>query len=643
MTKNVSTQTATSDETSSLETEGTPAESQPSSLDAAVSYAGRGQPVLPLHTISGGNCSCGRTHCTSPGKHPLTEHGLTDATTSEEMIRRWWTRWPDANVGVVTGESSSLVVVDIDARNGGTESLRTLEAEHGSLPQTVEAKTGGGRHLYFACPRIPLKSRNGLRPGIDIKGDGGYVVAPPSTHVEGRYAWVRDSDGPLADLPAWLLSALDHAPAPVAAQDGEEREVLREGERNGEMTRVAGFLRSRAFTPSVVEEELQRFNQRRCDPPLDREEVRRIAESVSGYPAGRPEERIRSAAPKVEASAEIKLRFRTAREIYAETPEKPSWVARPWVAAGAITEVVGKAKAAGKTTWLVHLIRRVLDGEPFLDQPTGRTAVVYLTEEKRGTLREALGRVGLTERDDLHFLLWHETKGLTWPQVVEAGVRRCIDVGATMLVVDTLPQFAGFKGDQENNTGNALDALAPLQGAAAKGIGVVVVRHERKSGGDVGVSGRGSSAFAGAVDIVLSISRPKDGGETRTRVISALARFDETPSHVTVELTDDGYRVVSWGEQSAGERAAAATLDAIQGLPDGHPGLTIKELMAATGIPRATLQAGLDTLVDSALAVKTATGRKGDPYRYSRPGDSAETAIPIAAEGIGEDDGSDDA
>ena len=607
-------------------------------LEAALSYAARGWPVFPLHTATKGRCSCGREACSSPGKHPRTEHGLLDATKDEGIIRRWWRQWPDANIGIVTGEPSGIIVLDVDTRNGGDESLQQLETEHGCLPRTQEARTGGGRHLYFQAPQMPLRSRPSFRAGIDIKAEGGYVVVPPSAHALGtRYRWITDSSAQQAEPPAWLLAALAQPIAGDVQEANGEREAFEEGERNDRLTSLAGFLRSNGFGPSAVKEELQQFNLRRCNPPLDPKEVQAVVQSVCRYPLG-PRCNIHAATSEVARSAEKNLRFRTAREIAAETPENPDWVAGPWVAAGSITEVVGKAKAAGKTTFLAHLVRSVLNGEPFLGKPTVKTQVVYLTEEKDGTLREALGRVELSQRDDLHFLPWHMTREVPWPRVVEIAVQKCHDVGAKLLVVDTLPQFAGFKGDQENNTGNALEALEPLQRAAAEGIAVVMVRHERKSGGDVGVSGRGSSAFAGAVDIVLSISRPKEGGETNARVIAALSRFDETPSQVTVELTPDGYRVVSWGGQSASERAESDVLRAIQGLEDVEQGSTIQELIEATHVPRATLQTALDTLVKAGSVQKTGKGVKGDPHRFGIPGNSAETAIPMKAETNERDD-----
>ena len=115
-----------------------------SMLDAALAYAGRRWPVFPVHSIRDGRCTCGCADCDSPGKHPRTAHGHTEGTTSEEQIRAWWGQWPDANVGIVTGEASGLVVLDVDLP-GGDVSLEALEDTHGALPETLEATTGGGR------------------------------------------------------------------------------------------------------------------------------------------------------------------------------------------------------------------------------------------------------------------------------------------------------------------------------------------------------------------------------------------------------------------------------------------------------------------------------------------------------------------
>ena len=133
-----------------------------------------------------------------------------------EQIRRWGRRWPDANVGVVTGAVSGLVVLDVDPRHGGGDSLAVLEGIHGVIPHTVESLTGGGgQHLYFRHPGTVIPCRS-IAPGLDIKGDGGLVVSPPSTHISGRlYGWesgCAPGETPLADLPSWLQRLAQRSP-----------------------------------------------------------------------------------------------------------------------------------------------------------------------------------------------------------------------------------------------------------------------------------------------------------------------------------------------------------------------------------------------------------------------------------------------
>ena len=156
----------------------------------ALEYARREWAVIPLHTPSQGACSCGNAACGSPGKHPRTMNGLKDASADPEQAARWWSMWPEANIGIVCGAVSGLVVIDVDGPDG-EETLEALAAELGPLPETVEALTGKGRHLYFAHPSVEIRPSAGvLGPGLDVRGDGGYVVGPLSLHYTGRrYEW----------------------------------------------------------------------------------------------------------------------------------------------------------------------------------------------------------------------------------------------------------------------------------------------------------------------------------------------------------------------------------------------------------------------------------------------------------------------
>ncbi len=222
-------------------------------LFAAETYVSLGWRVLPIHTAYAAGCSCrAREACRSAGKHPRTEHGAHDATRAAPRILEWATSFPDANIAIATGRASDLLVLDIDPRNGGRATLASLEQELGCLPPTCETITGGGgSHLLFRAPAI-ADVRGSLGPGIDVKFEGGYVVAPPSDHASGaKYAW-SPGRGPgeqgTAVLPeAWLeklTRARPPAPQPAVAQQRDRRG--RDSDRELRARRYA-----RALPPAV--------------------------------------------------------------------------------------------------------------------------------------------------------------------------------------------------------------------------------------------------------------------------------------------------------------------------------------------------------------------------------------------------------
>lgn len=193
------------------------------SLSAALAYADRGWPVLPLWwPTSGGACACGRSDCSKPGKHPLVRRGFHAAATEPDLIRRWWARWPQANVGIRTGAASGLLVVDVDGV-AGKESLRALSRDHGALRAAWVRTGSGGWHAYVRPPegqRVP-NSVGRLGPGLDIRADGGSIVAPPSRHASGgRYQWLRpEAQTPRA--PEWLIVLALSPPATPAPPIGQ--------------------------------------------------------------------------------------------------------------------------------------------------------------------------------------------------------------------------------------------------------------------------------------------------------------------------------------------------------------------------------------------------------------------------------------
>ena len=209
---------------------------------------------------------------------------------SENEINDWYQQWPDANVGIVTGVISGLVVLDIDPRHGGKQSLAQWEQAHDPLPLTLEARTGGGgRHVYFKHPGGVIHNRAGMAPGIDLRGDGGCVVAPPSIHGSGKaYAWLR-GHGPakaaLAELPGWLLRLM-RSDAKTPGHSLEHwrhliRKGVAEGVRNNTIASLSGHLLWHGVDADVVMELLLCWNRIRCSPPLGDDEVLHTVLSIS--------------------------------------------------------------------------------------------------------------------------------------------------------------------------------------------------------------------------------------------------------------------------------------------------------------------------------------------------------------------------
>jgi len=207
-----------------------------------------------------------------------------------EKLTRWMRRWPLLNIGIVTGAISGLAVLDLDRRHGGFKSLAALERLHGALPTTVEAETGGGgRHLYFACPHPAPRNKAGLAPGIDLRGEGGIVVAPPSLHPSGgRYRWRRGHEPdalPLAVLPQWLVRLAQDGTAgrghPLAHWRALVKEGVEEGERNTTIASFAGHLLWHGVDAEVVLELMLCWNRGRCRPPLKDDEVARVVASIT--------------------------------------------------------------------------------------------------------------------------------------------------------------------------------------------------------------------------------------------------------------------------------------------------------------------------------------------------------------------------
>jgi putative DNA primase/helicase len=266
---------------------------RPKLLQRALKYASDGWPVVPMHTITNGHCTCHKgSHCTNPGKHPATPHGVKDATTKRKKIRQWWSDMPNANVGVATGKNAGLVVLDIDPRNDGLDTLKRLEADLGALPRTVTSETGGGgQHLMFAYPSAPIRKDSSgklLGPGVDVLSDKTIMVAPPSRHATGqRYIWTTGQspdEVSVASLPdKWVTKLAVRPSQEINAAKGR---VVVGGARNDSLTSIAGVLQRSGLSAEAMLVALRAENKAHCSPPLSDDEVRKVAKSVSRYALG---------------------------------------------------------------------------------------------------------------------------------------------------------------------------------------------------------------------------------------------------------------------------------------------------------------------------------------------------------------------
>jgi hypothetical protein len=282
--------------------------------------------VLPIHTWHKGKCTCGNPKCDRPAKHPLTPNGVNGATKNLDTVTEWWTRlrgYP--NVGVATGAISGIFTLDADLKTGGLETLAQWQRLHGSPARTKTMKTGGGglQKVYRLPSGLVVPSRVGIAPGIDVRGEGGYFLAPPSLHASGGlYGW-NEEDGeetneaddrildlilnpkkervsaePLVVVPAnSMVMTLAEASPDLRTSPG-----IGEGRRHDTLCKLAGVQLARGEAVEKVEADAQEW-ARKCVPPMEPAEVTRTVKSLAAKNAGSTATAIR-VAPTIPATAD---------------------------------------------------------------------------------------------------------------------------------------------------------------------------------------------------------------------------------------------------------------------------------------------------------------------------------------------------
>lgn len=248
--------------------------------EAAITYIKQGFAVFPLEVR---------------GKKPLTNHGFKDASKDPAVVKGWWQKWPNANIGIATGQVSGglcVIDMDIDEEKGldGWKCLRDWQDKHGVISPSWLCNTGrGGKHYYFVSDE-PVSNRAGLIPGVDVRGDGGYIVAPPSIHPNGtRYEWDERLHPEITELHAIddNIRFLLHKGYDNPTMKYLSPTKIPEGERNHTLFKLACSLQARGLSDQAIFAAVSGENMAKCTPPLSDKEIAIIVKSVQKYEKGK--------------------------------------------------------------------------------------------------------------------------------------------------------------------------------------------------------------------------------------------------------------------------------------------------------------------------------------------------------------------
>jgi len=620
-------------------------DTQPSETgSAALRYAALGLRVFPVWAPNAdGECECGDGACTQIAKHPvgsLVPRGVLDATADTATIRRWWSAYPGANIGIRTGSVSGLALIDVDPDKGGEESIHRLEAEHGALAETWRVLTGGGGwHAYLRHPGGYIGNSAGkIAPGVDVRGEGGYAVAPPSRHHSGRrYAW-EIGYGPdeceLADVPTWLPRT-DGAkePLPFSRLDtGAILDGVPEGQRNDQVFRLAAKLRG-ADVPYEMAARLIREAAANAKPPLDESEA--VAALNSAYRRYAPTREATAFLEDDDAPAAEPTAARTiwtARELRALDLPPIEWVLADTIPRGRYVVLSGES-GLGKSWWVLALVLHAARGMPFLGRETAPIRALYIDEENgiqeaQRRLRALCEGMGIDADEDIpvDFVIDAEIR-LARPQDAAWLTRVIEERGINLIVTDSLIRF--FDGD-ENSSRDVAAFHKMLRTIRLKtGVTWIMLQHLNKAPREGTVTPgnrlRGSGEFkANADNHVQLIGNSTDplvrvhvekirGGMRAPDVIYKLE--GDANKGEPVVMTVIGSTAAAYGAETAALMHACELLDERGVMTYGE---LRDAVMAEYQLPRTTAERGI-TAGRKSGAIKV--DRKDGKYTFLRLGE----------------------
>lgn len=513
----------------------------------ALAYARRGWAVFPVHSVRvDGACTCFDDGCpiSRRGKHPLTQHGHRDAACDAKKIKGFWTLTPWANVGISTGAVSGLVVLDVDPRNGGDESLSLLEQRFSPLPKTATVVTGGGgKHFYFKHPaalKISCANKLGGLAGLDLKADGGYVVAPPSLHCSGKkYLWEPDSSLDKIELSPLPQFILDLSFRKMAGENSQTSDVIGVGNRNNSLTSIAGTLRRIGLGDEKIGESLDALNSIILKEPLEEAEIEKISGSVSRY------------LPPQNSSPPLEFKTLTGTELlHREFPQSPCLV-EDLMPAGGVGFIAGPSGA--RKTWLcLEIAICVSTGNPVFGQFPVLNPGHVLFVLGEDSLRSVQNRLSLLTHgkglpdsalDKIHFL--EATGILSSEELRKQLMTFCRKYSPKLLILDP---FVRMHNADENVSKDIQPVLGFLRKIQREFRCAVWLTHhlsknrsdDKRRSGRLMELMRGSGDLGAWADTVISIDRSGENSETPTSVTVAKQRDipERPPFFFTLDISE---------------------------------------------------------------------------------------------------------
>lgn len=308
--------------------------------------------------------------------------------------------------------------------------------------------------------------------------------------------------------------------------------------------------------------------------------------------------------------------FIPAEQLAAEEPVETDYIVEQLLVHGAITNFTAKIKG-GKTTYIGAMLRAMFTEQDHMGLKTHKVRVLYCTEEGRKSFRSFLGRTGLEDTGgnlDLLFL-GSVNRQIPWPTVVEEVLRYATQVGSEVIIFDTLTRWARIPPEKENDAGTAATVMEPLEVIRGTGMAVLAVFHDRKSGGDVSDSTRGSSAFGGAADILLQLSNPSTNGHPNRRKLEMVGRFDDSAEWVIDWDTEQQVYTCQSNGDLAIERLLMRSSIEMHLFAGALTGVELADAMKTN--PRdQSFRRALSELMEESRIARDGKGVNRNPYTY---------------------------